>query len=211
MNKRRLEKFKQVVAQRQPDITVVLENVIDLHNIGAVLRSCDSVGIREIFVLHTEAGLQADSITIGKRTAAGARRWVDVHYYTDAAACFQHVRQYYQRILATYLEREAIELYDLDLTIPAAFLFGNERDGLSEEVLQYANSNFWIPQMGMSESLNISVACAVTLYEALRQRRLQHFYSSNNPLPQVAQQQLLDEYIRRHEERDARKVIPVKK
>lgn len=203
MNEKRLDKFHRVAARRQFDLTVVLENVIDLHNIGAVLRSCDSVGIREIFVLHTEEGLKADYITIGKKTSGGARRWVDVHYYTDAKACFERVKLHYQRVLSTQLSETASSLYQLDLTQATAFLFGNERDGLSTEAAAYADGNFVIPQMGMAESLNISVACAVTLYETFRQRDAQGFYTR----PNAASEALAEEYIRRHDDQELRDIV----
>lgn len=209
MNEKRIQKFHTVATRRQSDLTVVLENVIDLHNIGAVLRSCDSVGISEIFVLHTEEGLKADFITIGRRTSGGSRRWVDVHYYTDANACFQHVKQGYQRVLSTQLSETASSLYKLDLTQPTAFLFGNEHDGLSSEAAAYADGNFVIPQVGMAESLNISVACAVTLYETFRQRDAQGFYQASNPTDW--HEQLYQEYIRRHEDRDIRDIVWAKK
>lgn len=203
MNEKRLEKFRRVAAQRQSDLTVVLENVIDLHNIGAVLRSCDSVGIREIFVLHTEQGLKADYITIGRKTSGGSRRWVDVHYYTDAKACFSKVKQDYERVLSTQLSETATSLFKLDLTKSTAFLFGNERDGISTEAAAFSDGNFVIPQMGMAESLNISVACAVTLYETFRQRSAAGFYDINNNNAQ----QWFEEYVRRHEDQEIRDIV----
>lgn len=207
MNEKRIEKFQRVAARRQLDLTVVLENVIDLHNIGAVLRSCDSVGIREIFVLHTEAGLKADYITIGKKTSGGSRRWVDVHYYTDAQTCFAEVKSNYERVLATQLSETATSLYALDLTGSTAFLFGNERDGISKESAIYADGNFVIPQIGMAESLNISVACAVTLYETFRQRDAKGFYNIGN----TQHTSLLDEYIRRHDDQEMRDIVWARK
>ena len=89
MTPEREEKFEKVVAQRQFDLTVILENVHDPHNIGAVLRSCDSVGIREIFVLYTDDKLTEEKLTIGKKSSSGARKWVDVHYFTDVEKCFK--------------------------------------------------------------------------------------------------------------------------
>ena len=80
MNPRRLAKFKRVVARRQPDLTVVLENVWDSHNVGAVLRSCDSVGIKEIFVLYTEPQLDQENLILGARASSGARKWIDVNF-----------------------------------------------------------------------------------------------------------------------------------
>jgi tRNA (guanosine-2'-O-)-methyltransferase len=198
----RKHRFQQVVSRRQKDLTVILENVHDSHNIGAVLRSCDSVGIREIFVLYTEPELQKiDKLEMGRRTSGGARKWIDVHFYTDPEPCFAHVRRHYETILATHLTAEAKNVYDLDLTRSVALMFGNEHDGLSEGALMYADTNFLIPQMGMVKSLNISVACAVTLYEGLRQRREAGLYDAGNRMTEAEQSDLLAEYLHRHEHR----------
>lgn len=198
----RRARFREVVANRQFDLTVILENVHDPHNIGAVLRSCDSVGIREIYVLYTEPELQKlDKLEMGRRTSSGARKWVDVLFYTDPGACFERVRRHYASIWATHLNAESHDLYDLELTGSVALLFGNEHDGLSKEALSFADGNFTIPQMGMVKSLNISVACAVTLYEALRQRRSAGFYGSGNPASGRQQEALLTDYLHRHEAR----------
>ena len=196
----RREKFHRVVQRRQPTLTVILENVHDFHNIGAVLRSCDSVGIMEIFVLYSEVHLNKKHLALGKRTSAGARKWVDVHFYTDVDACFAHVQRKYHTILATHLSSNAKSIYELELTGSVALLFGNERDGISPAALAYADGNFIIPQVGMVESLNISVACAVTLYEAFRQRKAAGFYEEP-PLTASEQHDLFTEYRRRHEER----------
>jgi tRNA (guanosine-2'-O-)-methyltransferase len=198
----RKQRFQGVVSRRQKDLTVILENVHDPHNIGAVLRSCDSVGIREIFVLYTEPELQKlDKLEMGRRTSSGARKWIDVHFYTDPGPCFAHVRRNYETILATHLNAEAKNVYDLDLTRSIALMFGNEHDGLSEEALMHADANFLIPQMGMVKSLNISVACAVTLYEGLRQRREAGLYGAGNRMTEAEQSELLAEYLHRHEHR----------
>ncbi len=199
MTPERKEKFRRVAARRQPNLTVVLENIHDHHNIGAVLRSADSVGLVEIFVLNNEIGLARKNLRLGKRTSAGARRWVDVHYYTDTETCFQHLRRRYETILGAQLTESARPLYDIDLTGSVALVFGNERDGLSRAVLKHCDGNFIIPQMGMVESLNISVACAVTLYEAFRQRRERGFYDQRPLLPPEGREALFAEYLRRHE------------
>lgn len=208
ITQRRLEKFRRVAARRQPDLTVVLENVHDPHNIGAVLRSADSVGVGEIFVLHTQGGAIRRNLKLGKRTSAGARRWVDVHYYVDVEACFAHVRRRYDRVLATHLDEEARTLHQLDLTGPVALLFGNEHAGLSREALAHSDGNFIIPQVGMVESLNISVACAVSLYEAYRQRQAKGYYDDNLPQTEEQQEQRLEEYLHRHREKLRIKSVP---
>ncbi|MCI5080317.1 MAG: RNA methyltransferase [Saprospiraceae bacterium] len=201
INPERKKKFERVVAARQTNLTVVLENVHDMHNIGAVLRSCDSVGIHEIFVLITEEGLLRDKLQLGKKSSGGTRKWVDVHFYTDPELCFGHVRQKYQTVWGTQLGASSKSVFELDLTASVALLFGNERDGLSEYVQPYIDGNFLVPQVGMAESLNISVACAVTLYEAYRQRQNKGWYDANNPFPKEEQKVLLNEYLERHDSR----------
>lgn len=200
MTEERRERLRGVAYRRQPDLTVILENVHDQHNVGAVLRSCDSIGIREIFVLYSEPDIEVKNVKLGKRTSAGTRKWVDVHFFTDTEACFAAVRARYDRILATHLDEQAKSLYDLDLTASTALIFGNEHDGISKEALAHADGNFIIPQQGMVRSLNISVACAVTLYEAYRQRAAKGFYAENNPADPADREALFQEYIRRHEE-----------
>ena len=201
MKKRRAEKFREVADRRQPDITVILENVTDMHNIGAVLRSCDSVGIGEIFVLNTEPHLQTETLIIGKRTSMGARKWVAIRYFTDVDACFKKVREKYGQILGTHFDEAAVEIYNLDLTRPLALLFGNERSGISEVVRQQMDGNFLIPQIGMTESLNISVACAVTLYEAFRQRKAKGFYDPPFHQTEAGRDALHAAYLEKHDEK----------
>ena len=207
MTPKRLEKFERVVANRQLDLTIILENVHDPHNIGAVLRSCDSVGIREIFILYTEEQLGVRHIELGKNSSSGARKWLDVHYYTDIEACFKHVRASYKHIFSTHLSSDAKSLHELDLSGSVALLFGNEKDGLSKEALSYSDGNFIIPQVGMVESLNISVACAVTIYEAFRQRLNAQKYGKLESLEAPEKQAILKEYIRRHEQKDKREFV----
>ncbi len=200
MKPARKEKLEGVAKRRQGNLSVLLENVHDPHNIGAVMRSCDSVGIRELYVLYTEPQLTQDRIVLGKRTSAGTKKWLDVHFYTDPEACFRDLRSRYDTILCTHLGQSARDLYDLDLTRSTVLVFGNERDGISQDVLSRSDGNFLIPQMGMAGSLNISVACAVTLYEAYRQRREKGFYENNPTTSPQEKAALLEEYVRRHEE-----------
>lgn len=202
MTEERLEKFKKTVKRRQNNLTVILENVHDHHNISAVLRTCDSVGIKEIFVLYTQPDLTADHLKLNKRVSSGARRWVNVNFYSDIVACFEHVKRNYQKIYSTHLEESPTSLYSLDLTQSVALLFGNEHDGVSEASLAYSDGNFIIPQMGLVQSLNISVACAVTVYEAFRQRNLKGMYEENAPMSEAQQKELLDSFLERQLNRD---------
>ncbi len=203
INPARAEKFRRVADLRQ-NFTLILENIHDSHNIGAVLRSADSVGLKEIFLLYTEPELQKKqkNILLGKRTSGGARKWIDVYQYFDLDACIAHVRKNYDRIFTTHLSEDSRDLYSLDLTQKVALLFGNERDGVSPAAVAAADGNFTIPQVGMAESLNISVAAAVTMYEAHRQRKAAGFYDKNLPLPEGERDALYAEYLEKHEEKN---------
>ncbi|MCC6724397.1 MAG: RNA methyltransferase [Saprospiraceae bacterium] len=206
MNKRRLEKFQSVINRRQPDLTVVLENVTDLHNIGAVLRTADSVGIFEAYILNTDEHLQKDYVTIGKRSSMGTRKWVDIHYFTDAEACFKELKNKYNKVFGAMIGEGVSDFHQLDLTEPVALFFGNERRGISTVSQPFLDGKFMIPQYGMAESLNVSVACAVTLYEAFRQRNEKGFYDAPYKMSEAERSSLFEVYYERHKARDRRSV-----
>ena len=167
MTPERRDRLLAVLNKRQNDLTVVLENVFDPHNISAVMRTCDAVGIQEVYVLNTKIPRHKKW---GAKSSSSAAKWLTVKQFTDAPACFEVLRSKYSRILTTHLCPGASQLYDLDLTEKVALVFGNEHSGVSDEIREMADGNFIIPQMGIIRSLNISVACAVTLYEAYRQK-----------------------------------------
>lgn len=194
MNQQREHKIRSVIRQSQPDLTVVLENIFDPLNISAVLRSCDAVGVREVFVVYTKKYLDKRGLVLGKRTSGGTFKWIDVYLFEDLEECFRRVRARYGRILATSLGEKSESLYDLDLSEPTALLFGNEDEGVSAEALALCDGNFNIPQAGFAESLNISVACAITLYEARRQRAAQGYYGEKSKFSAAQQQQLFERW-----------------
>lgn len=167
MTPERRDRLLAVLNKRQNDLTVVLENVFDPHNISAVMRTCDAVGIQEVYVLNTKIPRHKKW---GAKSSSSAAKWLTVLQFTDAHTCFEALRSKYSRILTTHLSPGASRLYDLDLTEKVALVFGNEHTGVSDEIREMADGNFIIPQMGIIRSLNISVACAVTLYEAFRQK-----------------------------------------
>ncbi len=201
MREQRYNKIKNVAFKRQGNLTVILNNVHDPHNIGAVLRTCDSIGIKEIYVLNNDETLNENNLVLGKKSAASARKWVDTFYYTDVEKCIRDIRENYTFIYGTHLNSEAISMYDLDMKKSIALVFGNEHSGISEEVVKHLDGNFIIPQVGMVQSLNISVAVAVTLYEAYRQRESAGFYRDNPTLSSIQKDILLNDYIERHNER----------
>lgn len=191
MTPERRERITTVLNHRQPDLTVVMENVMDPHNIAAVMRTCDSVGIQEIYVLNT---MIARHGKFGKKSSAGARGWLTIHQYDNTVECMKAVKAKYSHIYATHLGEKAVSLYELDMVQPLALVFGNEHAGITEECLKYCDGNFIIPQVGMVKSLNISVACAVTLYEAFRQRENAGNYNGVTKLPQEQYSALADKW-----------------
>jgi len=174
MTPERRDKLLTVLHKRQNDLAVVLENVQDPHNISAVMRTCDAVGVQDIYVLNTRIPRHKK---FGPRSSSSAAKWLTVHQFTDAQECFNVLRSKYKRILTTHLSSDAVNLYEIDFSESIALVFGNEHSGVSEDIRNLADGNFIIPQVGIIRSLNISVACAVTLYEAYRQKSNAGHYS----------------------------------
>lgn len=190
MTPERRDKLITVLSKRQPDLTVVLENVFDPHNISAVMRTCDAVGIQEVYILNTKIPRHKKW---GARSSSSAAKWLTVHQFENAAECFSSLRKRYSKILTTHLSSDAVGLYQIDMTQPIALVFGNEHSGVSDEIRALADGNFIIPQVGIIQSLNISVACAVTLYEAFRQKNNAGHYNRND-MDHVMKQGLLKEW-----------------
>lgn len=190
MTPERRDKLITVLSKRQPDLTVVLENVFDPHNISAVMRTCDAVGIQEVYILNTKIPRHKKW---GARSSSSAAKWLTVHQFENAEECFSSLRKRYSKILTTHLSSDAVGLYQIDMTQPIALVFGNEHSGVSDEIRALADGNFVIPQVGIIQSLNISVACAVTLYEAFRQKDNAGHYNRAD-MGHVMKQGLLKEW-----------------
>lgn len=177
MTPERYNRLSDVLAKRQPDITIVLENVFDPHNISAVMRTCDAVGVQEIFILNTKIPRHKKW---GAKSSSSAAKWLTVHQFEDLDACVKVLRERYSKILTTHLSSDAVSLHQIDFTQSIALVFGNEHAGVSDEMRAKADGNFIIPQVGIIQSLNISVACAVTLYEAYRQKEIAGHYERDD-------------------------------
>lgn len=180
MTPEREAKIRKVLNRRQGGLVVIMENVQDPHNISAVMRTCDAVGVQDVFVLNNTIPLHRK---FARSSSASALGWLTIHQFSDTVACMQAVRKQCDKVYATHLGVQSSTLYELDLTERVALVFGNEREGVTAECLEHCDGNFIIPQMGMVQSLNISVACAITLYEAFRQRNEGGFYSGTPTLP----------------------------
>ncbi|MBS1760053.1 MAG: RNA methyltransferase [Bacteroidetes bacterium] len=198
MTPERKERLTSVLNKRQGNITIVLENVFDPHNISAVMRTVDAVGIQDIYILNTKIPRHKKW---GVRSSSSAAKWLTIHQFENTEECFKELRNHYSKILTTHLSSDAVSLHEIDFTQSIALVFGNEHSGVSDEVRALSDGNFIIPQVGIIKSLNISVACAVTLYEAYRQKNLAgHFNqpgldktSYNNLLKEWSYQKKLEE------------------
>jgi len=185
MTPERNERLNTVLSKRQLNLTVVLENVADPHNISAVMRTCDAVGIQEIYILNTVIPRHKKW---GVKSSSSASKWLTIHQFTDVKTCFDALRKRYKKIYTTHLSTDAVGLHDLNLTENVALVFGNEHSGVSDELINLADGNFIIPQVGIIKSLNISVACAVSVYEAFRQKLNAGHYNQ----PQIVGDELID-------------------
>lgn len=190
MTSERRQKLISVLNKRQNDITVVLENVFDPHNISAVMRTCDAAGVQDIYVLNTKIPQHKKW---GAKSSSSAAKWLTIHQFDNAEECFSSLRKRYSTILTTHLSSDAVSLHSIDFTKSIALVFGNEHEGVSEEIRKSADGNFIIPQVGIIRSLNISVACAVTLYEAFRQKNNAGHYD-HKKLDDVKIKSLLEEW-----------------
>jgi tRNA (guanosine-2'-O-)-methyltransferase len=173
MTTERFNRLTSVLNHRQPDITVVLENVFDPHNVSAVMRTCDAVGIHDIYILNDRIPPHKKW---GYRSSSTAAEWLSVHQFSDADECFDEIKKKYTKVYTSHLGANSSDVYSMDLTQSVALVFGNETFGVSDNIRKYANGDFIIPQVGIIKSLNISVACAVTLYEAFRQKKQKGHY-----------------------------------
>lgn len=154
----RIKRIDEVLALRTLHFTVVNEDVYQAHNTSAVIRSCEVFGIQQAHIIEKRFAKRLD-----KNIAMGAQKWVDVFRYDSTTTCIETLREKGYRIVATSPHTSANQLKDFDISRPAAFFFGTEKEGLSDLVLEEADDFIQIPMVGFTESLNISVAAAIIL------------------------------------------------
>lgn len=155
---RRRELFEKVISQRTNHLTVATEDVYQLHNTSAVIRSCDVFGVQNIHVIE-----ERNRKKIDREIAMGAQKWVSVNRHHSSSDCIQSLKTKGFQIVATVPHGSAVNLADFDVSQPLAIFFGTEQEGLSEEVKNQANQFLKIPMVGFTESLNISVSAAIIL------------------------------------------------
>lgn len=158
LTERRKELFHEVLEKRTRHFTVVTEDVYQLHNTSAVMRSCDVFGIQDLHVVEERLGKRID-----REIAMGAQKWVSLHRYNSITGCMETLRKDGYQIIATTPHNDSVQLHDFDITKKSAFFFGTEKDGLSDTVINAADGFLKIPMYGFTESLNISVSAAIIL------------------------------------------------
>jgi tRNA (guanosine-2'-O-)-methyltransferase len=172
---KRTNKIESVIRARQKSLHVVIENIHDPHNVSAIFRTCDAVGIGSVSLVYNTEPFPK----IGKKSSASAYKWVDKKKYKNIPDCYNSLKAEGFKIYASSISSGALNIYDLDLSKKAAIVFGNEHRGVSNEAEDLADEKFIIPMFGMVQSLNVSVAAAVVLYEALRQRLSTGLYNKS--------------------------------
>jgi len=171
MTPARVARIREVLDKRQPDLTVITDQVNKPHNISAIIRSCDAFAVPECHVVWPDQDFKTY-----RRRAAGSQHWVKVNKHPTSCEGITHLKERGFRVLAAHLSNQAVPYDQLDFTQPTAFLMGAELEGVSEEAAQLADGHVLVPMQGMVESLNVSVVAALLLSEACRQRRQAGFF-----------------------------------
>ncbi len=187
MNARRFRRIQRALERRQPDLTVLLENVHKPHNFSAVLRTCDAVGVWEAHAVVPEGELTTHHLASG-----GARKWVRRRVHRTLAEALAALSGGGFRLLAAHPDADAVDFREIDYTRPVAVLLGQEKDGLTQEAIAAAEGTISIPMRGMGTSLNVSVAAALILFEAQRQREAAGLYRESRLEPGLFQRTLFE-------------------
>ena len=173
MTPKRLDTIKTILNRRQPDLTVVMENVRKPHNLAAVARTLEAVGGMEI---HAITALT--SIRLTQLAAGGTKKWIEVHKHPNTVEGLQHLKRKGHQIIATTLNEKSKDYREIDYTRPTTILVGEELEGITDQAIELADESISIPIVGMVQSLNVSVASALVLYEAYHQRNKTGMYDS---------------------------------
>ena len=172
MKNPRNDRIIKLLNLRQTDITVFMDEVHKPHNLAAIVRTCDAIGIGEVHAVYPESELRNCH-----GTAMGSNRWVYTHIHTDLSTGLGQMHAEKKQILAAHFSNRAIDFRQIDYTKPTAILVGSEKFGVSDQAAEMADEHILIPMLGMVQSLNVSVATAIILYEAQRQREVAGFYN----------------------------------
>ncbi|MDE1511239.1 tRNA (guanosine(18)-2'-O)-methyltransferase TrmH [Serratia nevei] len=186
MSPERYARICEMLATRQPDLTVCLEQVHKPHNVSAIIRTADAVGVHQVHAVWPTTRMR----TLVS-SAAGSNSWVSVKTHRSIGDAVGHLKAQGMQILATNLSARAVDFREVDYTRPTCVLLGQEKTGITEEALALADQDIVIPMIGMVQSLNVSVASALILYEAQRQRQNAGLYRRDNSMLDEEEQQRL--------------------
>ena len=176
-----------MLLHRQPDLTVVMDNVNKAHNLSAIIRSCDGVGISELHAVSYRKSIYTE-----QNAAAGASKWLTLNLYPDIASAYRKVSECGMQILVATNKEGSLDFREINYTLPTALVVGAEWDGISEAAIKGADHAITVPMLGMVESLNVSVATAVILFEAQRQRTEKGMYSNSLLDPECLERKLFE-------------------
>ena len=203
MTPARHARLRSILDRRQPDLTVLMDDLQKPHNVSAVIRTCDAVGVLEVHAVSS-----APSFRPRRSSAGGTGRYVGVRLHDSTEAAIDTLRDRGFRVLAAHLAPDARDYRSVDYTLPTAILLGTEKDGVRPEVESLVDGSIVIPMVGAVASLNVSVAAAVILYEAQRQRAAAGLYDSPRLDEPTCQELLFEWGCRRLAEYCRRKGIP---
>ncbi len=188
MTPERHQRILEMLNKRQVDLTVCMEGVHKPHNLAAVVRTCDAIGVNDVHAVW-----KSERMRVGGGSAVGSQNWVNVHSYDNTKDAISRLKEQGMQVLVTNLSETAVDFHEIDYTKPTAIILGQEKFGASDEALAMADQDIVIPMVGMVQSLNVSVACAVTLYEAQRQRQLAGMYDTPSALTHQQRNRVLFE------------------
>ncbi|WP_456488356.1 TrmH family RNA methyltransferase [Caminibacter pacificus] len=178
VSEERLNKMKRILETRQDTLRVFMDYVYSPHNLSAIVRTCDAVNVGKLYYRHQK------KVKLNNEITMGAHKWIFHEYVDDIEKFYKDIKSQGYQVVVTLLDEDTVNFREVDYTKPTLIVLGNEVDGASETSIKYADKKVIIPMYGMSQSLNVSVANAVILYEAQRQRAAKGMYDK----PQLPQE-----------------------
>ncbi len=168
---RRIARIRDVLDKRQSDLIVVLENIRNTHNANAIVRTMDLMGVQYLYIINTIN----EPFPINTSVTTGAEKWIEIKQFFSVKDCVNELKKNNFKIYGTHLKFDAEEIDNVNFADRVAIVFGNEKEGVSSEMLKYCDKNIYIPMRGMVQSFNISVSVGIILYEALKQRKEKNY------------------------------------
>ncbi|MFT5674121.1 MAG: tRNA (guanosine-2'-O-)-methyltransferase [Paraglaciecola sp.] len=202
MSIERYQRIRTLLARRQPSLTVCMEEVHKPHNVSAVVRSCDAVGVHRVHAVWDK------KTKLRRSTAVGSQNWVYTDVHANIEDAISHLKQQNMQVLVTHLSEDAIDFREIDYTRPTAIILGQEKHGATGRAIELADKNIVIPMVGMVQSLNVSVAAALVLYEAQRQRQQAGMYDQQQLSEEECQRMLFEGGFPMFKDMCERKNIP---